>query len=92
MFSRTASLADRAKPEEKAILARIVAVSGEGVGWESSKVVVARLMGRVSSVVDPFDDDDDAFVPRMMVSPTMQLVSVVASSRYSRSSISIVSR
>lgn len=91
MFSRTASLADRARPEEKAILARTVAVSGEGVGWESSKLVVVRLLSRESSVVGPFDDDD-AFVPRMMVSPTMQLVSVVASSRYSRSSISIVSR
>lgn len=47
--SRTASLVERARPEEKAILAKTVSISGEGGGFgeaaeASSKVFVPRMM------------------------------------------------
>ena len=57
MVSSTASLVERAKPEEKAILVRIVSTEEEG------------------------SESGEGFVPRMMVSPRMEEVSRVESSR-----------
>ena len=71
-------MAERARPEEKAILARVESASGDLAGGESSaKEKVEVGCGLSSPCGGGFVDR----VPRMMQSPTMRLVSWVASSR-----------
>jgi hypothetical protein len=71
--SRTASLVLRARPEENAILASVVSMSWLFVlGDESGEDV----------------GGDGGKVPSTMVSPTTELLLTLASSMYSRSSVS----
>lgn len=94
--SRTASLVLRARPEEKAILVRVVSVL-----WISSGLLLEEeeeAREEEEELEEVFWDwwcsggEDWVLVPRTMVSPLMALLECVGSSMYSKSSSSSWSR
>ena len=84
MDSRTASLVERARPDEKAIFARVVSTL-------PLKGLLALLIGLFLGgcvYLDSLAPSDSILVPRVITSPLMLLFSRVGSSLNSRSSTS----
>ena len=83
MDSRTASLVERARPEEKAILAKVVSTSPLERGVSLPATLTSGCI-----YLDSLAPSDPILVPRVITSPLILLLSRLGSSLNSRSSTS----